>query len=340
MSMVCTARFARQSGPGPRMRQRLAAAPPSPSTEAEMEHYCRVRSPLIQRTMFDLERRGLSRRLPRQASSIAPPGGIAVSRHTLVIYAVAAICSSLGAFGCGGKVNSVVASDAATGGNVVDQGASAGVDGSGLSSSGGTGSGSGDGPGSTSGSGGSSGGTGSTSSSSGIGESCAATCTNGCCDSTGDCRNSGDSTCGFFGTACSDCTATGATCVSGTCVGEPGVHCDADAGAAVSPDAAACLIDLNQYDRSCSSDSDCVSQVPFPCSAVPTAVLYVRGGNFCDYTCNCPPGSPISQSAVAQYIADVSGTPHISVRSVDCSCPPTRAYYPKCMNGSCVIAPG
>jgi hypothetical protein len=216
----------------------------------------------------------------------------------------------------------------------VDQGAS------GLSSSGGAGSGSGGGPGSTSSSSGSSGGTGSTSSSSGIGGSCAATCTNGCCDSTGACRNSGDGTCGFFGTACSDCTAAGATCVSGTCVGQTGVRCDAGAGAALSPDAAACFIDINQYDRSCSSDSDCVSKVTLPCSADPTAVLYVRDGNFCDYTCNCPPGTPISRSAVAQYIADVSRTPKSSGQSVPCSCLPTRQYYAKCMNGSCVIAPG
>jgi hypothetical protein len=256
---------------------------------------------------------------------------IGVSRHTLVIHAVAAICSSVGACGCGGKVNIVAASDAATGGN---------VDGSGLSSSGGPGSTSGSsggsgGTGSTSSSSGGSGGTGSTSSSSGSGASCAATCTNGCCDSAGACRNSGDDTCGFFGTACSDCTAAGATCVSGTCVGNPGVHCDAGAGAAVSADAAACFIDISQYDRSCSSDSDCVSKITPPCSADPAAVLYVRGGNFCDDGCNCPPGTPISQSAIAQYTADVSRLPKSSGQSVPCNCPPAPPSGPKCVNGSC-----
>lgn len=258
-------------------------------------------------------------------STLGTPMRIAVGRHTLVIYAVAAIRSSLGAFGCGGKLNIVVASDAATGGNVVDQGAAAGVDGSGLSSSGGAASGSGREAGSTS-------------SSSGSGGSCAPTCINGCCDSTGACRNSGDDMCGFFGTACSDCAAAGMICVYGTCVGEAGSPCEPGLVAAVSPDAGACFIDLNQYDRSCSSDSDCVSAVTLPCSANPTGDLYVRGGNFCDYGCNCPPGTPISHDAVPQYIAAVLRAPISSGQSVPCNCPPPPPSYPKCMNGSCVIA--
>jgi hypothetical protein len=254
---------------------------------------------------------------------------IAVSRHTLVIHAVAAACFSLGGFGCGGKVNSVVASDAATGGNVFDQSASAGGDGSGLSSSGGGGSGSGGGPGSTS-------------SSSGSGGSCATTCTNGCCDSTGSCRNSGDDTCGFFGAACSDCTATGATCVSGRCVAETSVRCDAGMGAPVSPDAGACFIDFTQYDRSCSSDSDCVSTVTLPCAVYTNGArlseVYVHFGTFCD-GCNCNGGAAISQRAVAQYIADVSRTPEGSgqIAFPICNCPPPPPATPMCKNGSCVV---
>jgi hypothetical protein len=269
---------------------------------------------------------------------------IAVSRPALLIHAVAAVGSSVGGFGCGGKVNIVVASDAATGGNVVDQVASAGVDGSGLSSSSGAGSGSGGGPGSTSSSSGSSGGPGSTGTSSGSGGSCATTCTNGCCDSTSACRSSGDDTCGFLGATCSDCTATGTTCVYGKCVGEAGAgpRCEPGPGVAVSPDAGACLINFSQYDRSCSSDSDCVSTVTLPCAVYtngghPPAV-YVRGGNFCD-GCNCSLELTISQSAVAQYIADVSKTPEGSgqVEFPICMCAPPPPSNPKCMNGSCVL---
>jgi hypothetical protein len=71
---------------------------------------------------------------------------------------------------------------------------------------------------------------------------------------------------------------------------EAGVRCEAGAGPALSPDAAACFIDLNQYDRSCSVDPDCVSSVEVSC-AVSTLVpnVYVRGGNFCD-GCNCNTG--------------------------------------------------
>ena len=204
---------------------------------------------------------------------------MAVSRSTFLIHAVAAVGSSLGGFGCGGKLNIVVASDAATGRDVVDQVVSAGVDGSGSSSSSRAGSGSSGGPGSTS-------------SSSGGGRSCATTCTNGCCDSTGACRPSGDETCGFLGATCSDCTATGTTCVYGKGVGEAGAspRCEPGLGAAVSPDAGACSIDFSQYALSCSSDSDCVSTITLPCAVYTNGghpvELYVRGGNSCD-GCNC-----------------------------------------------------
>ena len=172
----------------------------------------------------------------------------AVSRYSVVIHAVAVACTALGGFGCGGKVDSALVSDAATGGKIVDQSASPRIGGSGSSSSSGAGSGS-------------SGGTGSTSSSSGSGGSCASTCTNGCCDSTGACRNSSDKQCGFFGAACIDCTATWATCLYGKCVFGTDARSEACVGVALSPDAGACSIDLNQYDRSCSVDSDCVSTV-------------------------------------------------------------------------------
>ena len=119
------------------------------------------------------------------------------------------------------------------------------------------------------------------------------------------------------------------------------VRCEGRAGGAVSPDAAACFIDLNQYDRSCSVDSDCVSTVELRCAvyenAFPLTNLYVRGGNFCD-GCNCNQGTTINRSAVAQYVADVSGTPEGSgqVAFPICSCPPSPPPgTASCISGSC-----
>jgi hypothetical protein len=115
--------------------------------------------------------------------------------------------------------------------------------------------------------------------------------------------------------------------------------CEAGVGATASPDAAACSIDLNQYDRSCSVDADCVSTVKLSCAVYPGSRpvpnLYVHGGDFC-VGCNCNMGAAINQSAVTQYIADVSRTPEGSgqVAFPFCNCPPTPPN-PSCINGSC-----
>jgi hypothetical protein len=71
------------------------------------------------------------------------------------------------------------------------------------------------------------------------------------------------------------------------------------------------------------------------------ATVYVRGGNFCD-GCNCNVGDAISQSAIAQYIADVSRTPQGSgqVAFPVCNCPPTPPSTALCKNGSCALAAG
>src|SRR6185369_6377632 len=44
-----------------------------------------------------------------------------------------------------------------------------------------------------------------------------ASCPNGCCDSTDQCRTSGMMTCGTNGAACAPC-ATGQACANGACV--------------------------------------------------------------------------------------------------------------------------
>jgi hypothetical protein len=115
---------------------------------------------------------------------------------------------------------------------------------------------------------------------------------------------------------------------------EASVPCEAGASTTVSSDGGACFIDLNRYDRSCSVDSDCVSTIDLGC-AVPR--LYVRGGDFCD-GCNCNTGSAINQSAVAQYIADVSGTPEGAgqIAFPVCNCPPTAPPAASaCIRGTC-----
>jgi hypothetical protein len=250
---------------------------------------------------------------------------IAVDRDTFVIHAVVVACLSLGGFGCGGKFDNGAVADAAAGGNIVDRSASPGVEGSRSSNH--------------------DAGSGSTSSSSGGDVSCTTTCIDGCCDSTGVCRNSGDTQCGLYGAACIDCTATGMTCNAGRCVGAEFL-CEAGVvGAPVSPDAGACFIDITQYDHSCSVDSDCVSSVELNCAVwqggfIPRrgVNLFVGGGDFCGNVCNCDLGGAISRSAVAQYLADVSRTPVGSgqVPIPICNCPPPPPLPNQlCVNGSC-----
>jgi hypothetical protein len=127
---------------------------------------------------------------------------------------------------------------------------------------------------------------------------------------------------------------------------EASVRCEAGAGAAVSADAAACSIDLSQYDRTCSVDSDCVSTVELSCAVYqdsrPVSNIYVRGGNFCD-GCNCAAGFAINTSAVAQYVADVAGTPQGSgqVAFPVCNCPPTPPPgVTGCNDGFCGLSAG
>jgi hypothetical protein len=140
----------------------------------------------------------------------------------------------------------------------------------------------------------------------------------------------------------------GGTSLGGSGSGSSGssgsvVRCEGGAGADVGPDAAACFIDLNQYDRSCSVDSDCVATVELSCAMYqnrPRGLnLYVRGGSFCD-GCNCNTGAAINRSAVAQYVADVSRTPEGSgqVAFPVCGCPPTPPPTISCNSGLCGLS--
>jgi hypothetical protein len=121
--------------------------------------------------------------------------------------------------------------------------------------------------------------------------------------------------------------------------------CEAGAGADVSPDAAACSINLAHYDRSCSVDSDCVSTVELSCAVYsgsrPIPHVYIRGGNFC-VGCNCNLGAAVNRNAVAHYITDLSATPEGSgqVAFPICNCPASPPPSPSCINGTCGLSGG
>lgn len=127
---------------------------------------------------------------------------------------------------------------------------------------------------------------------------------------------------------------------------EAGISMDAGASEAIvmreagsetstpSVDAAVCFIEAANYDRSCSTDTDCVDRVAVPGQPED---FFIQFGNYCTSICvYCGGNGTISKNAVAQYVADVSKTPlglgEVSVGI--CSCKAVLA--PKCMNGSCV----
>jgi hypothetical protein len=118
---------------------------------------------------------------------------------------------------------------------------------------------------------------------------------------------------------------------------DSGLCDDGDGATTLNPDAAACFIDISKYDRSCSVDSDCVAQVPFGCSS---GSLYVRGGAFCERSCNCPAVAVgINRNDVAQYLSDISMAP-VYLGQIPlhppCSCPdvpPSTLSW--CGNGVC-----
>jgi hypothetical protein len=65
-------------------------------------------------------------------------------------------------------------------------------------------------------------------------------------------------------------------------------------------DAGSCLIEVSDYDQSCSVSSDCISTVQnFP----------VLSGNYCQPVSLCPGTEAINKTAAAQYLSDVLKTP-------------------------------
>lgn len=94
------------------------------------------------------------------------------------------------------------------------------------------------------------------------GASCAETCTNGCCDSTGTCvRGSDDGECGSRGVACQDCTSAGLTCQSKACFAAPG----GDSGGGGSTcNASSCPSCIPYFVPCCKSNDTCGCSLLFP----------------------------------------------------------------------------
>jgi repressor LexA len=71
MSMVPTCRFTAKQGQYLAFIHTYALLHRRPPAKADMERYFRVTPPSVHRMVVELERRGLIRRIPRQARSIA-----------------------------------------------------------------------------------------------------------------------------------------------------------------------------------------------------------------------------------------------------------------------------
>ena len=87
---------------------------------------------------------------------------------------------------------------------------------------------------------------------------------------------------------------------------------------------AACFIDTNNYDHSCSVDSDCVGAL---------------SGNYCkqpQHMCIYCLTETIAKSAVAQYLTDVSKTPLGSGAIPRKLCDCTAIFAPCCKSHYCV----
>jgi hypothetical protein len=109
---------------------------------------------------------------------------------------------------------------------------------------------------------------------------------------------------------------------------------DAEGGAPIGPDAA-CFIDPSNYDRSCSTDSDCTEFIPGVAPYLGLGGLPVQAGDYCVSMCLCR-SEPISSKGAVRYWADVSKTPLGSgaLPPQFCGCPASSA--PCCHNGTCV----
>jgi hypothetical protein len=93
-----------------------------------------------------------------------------------------------------------------------------------------------------------------------------------------------------------------------------------DAGSATADSAGgACMISASSYDQSCMEDTDCVE---------------VTSTNYCNaQACLCG-GSAINMSALAQFNADVGGTP-LGSHPGGGGCPCASSFGPCCRQGNC-----
>jgi hypothetical protein len=109
---------------------------------------------------------------------------------------------------------------------------------------------------------------------------------------------------------------------------------EADEADSEASDAAACVINTSNYDQSCSTASDCVTQVDLNPNKVGDT-WNVQSGNYCKPMCICG-GGTISKNGVAEYVADVSKTPLGSgeIPFEYCGCP--ASILACCQQGLCV----
>ncbi len=109
---------------------------------------------------------------------------------------------------------------------------------------------------------------------------------------------------------------------------------------------ASCFIDPPTYDHSCTTDSDCIYEIPLDNVDLDSGQqvrpfgMFVFSGNYCESRCDCEgfPVEFIGKKALAQFVADVSKTPLGSgaVPLIPCGCPASPIPAPPiCQNGLC-----
>jgi hypothetical protein len=111
---------------------------------------------------------------------------------------------------------------------------------------------------------------------------------------------------------------------------EPNVILEAEASQQANQvtDASNCVIDVANYDQSCSVDTDCISGL--------IGSWPIQSGNYCEPKCYCGDDA-ISKAAVDQYLHDVKMTPWGSgAFSLPCSC--LEGLSPCCLGGKCTTA--
>jgi hypothetical protein len=138
-----------------------------------------------------------------------------------------------------------------------------------------------------------------------------------------------------YGTFLASSTMTVVGCASAKAAG------GSDAGVETTTEAGACIISASNYDRSCSTNSDCVAYIYGDGGLEFLNGLPVEFGNYCVPGCVCG-GDAINRRAVAQYVNDVLKTPSLR-EDLTCNCsvrvrPAVDSGEPGgacCLNGTC-----